>query len=287
MRSPRLLAFARRRPAARPERRTRGLAVFLPGLVALGLALQAGPAPAQSTIPAYSADAVYRAPDGTESTGRVVKSGPDMRLEFAEGARAVVQIIRRAEGRMYVLDPAAQSYFTVQGAPDPQAGDAAYEAPCDPANTAMTCRFLGNEVTSGITAELWELGPAGDPSQLARILWDGARHRALRQEYPDGTVMALAFQAMTEVEGRAVEHWTISVTVPGQPPRAGAWYYDPELRVELREELPTGESRSLRNIQVGPVDPAAFTVPAGWQETPPPSPSGPGGTGVPAAPSAN
>ena len=154
--------------------------------------------------------------------------------------------------------------------------------------TGATCRFLGNEVTSGITAEVWEIGQPGDPSQVSRILWDGARHRALRQEYPDGTVMALAFKAMVQIESRNVEHWTISVNVPGQSPLAGAWYYDPELRVELREELPTGEVRSLRNIAVGAVDPAAFAVPPGWNETAPPGPPGPGsGTGVPMPPSAN
>ena len=274
-----------------PQARTRAGAAGLLAGAALGFlfpALAPEPAAAQNSIPAYAADAVYRTPDGTESTGRVVKSGPDMRLEFTEAGRAVVQIIRRAEGRMYVLDPASRSYFTVQGEPDPQAGAATYEAPCDPNVTAMTCRFLGNEVTSGITAELWEIGAPGDPAQVSRILWDGARHRALRQEYPDGTVMALAFQAMVQIEGRNVEHWSITVTVPGQAPLSGAWYYDPELRVELREELPTGEIRSLRNIVVGAVDPASFAVPAGWSEMSPPGPAGPGGgSGVPTPPSPN
>lgn len=257
-------------------------------LACLVSAQATAPVAAQNSIPAYSADAVYRAPDGTESTGRVVKSGSDMRLEFTEAGRAVVQIIRQAEGRMYVLDPATRSYFTVQGEPDPQAGSAAYEAPCDTTAPGMTCRFLGNEVTSGITAEVWEIGQPDDPTKVSRILWDGARHRALRQEYPDGTVMALTFQAMVQIEGRNVEHWAITVTVPGQAPLSGAWYYDPELRVELREELPTGETRSLRNIVVGPVDPSAFLVPAGWSETSPPGPVGPGrGTGVPTPPSAN
>ncbi len=261
------------------------LALLIP---VLSPVLAVSPATAQTLIPAYAADAVYRTPDGTESSGRVVKSGPDMRLEFTEGGRAVVQIIRRAEGVMYVLDATSRSYFKVQGEPDPQAGSAAYEAPCDQSVTAVTCRFLGNEVTSGITAEAWEIGQPGDPSQVSRILWDGARHRVLRQEYPDGTVMALSFKAMVQIEGRNVEHWIISVNVPGQAPLAGAWYYDPELRVELREELPSGEVRSLRNIIVGAVDPAAFAVPAGWTEISPPQPPGPGGgAGVPMPPKAN
>lgn len=224
------------------------------------------PASAQSGPPAYSADAHYRAPDGTESVGRVVKSGTDMRLEFVQNGRPVVQIIRRAEGVMYVLDPGTQSYFEVRGTPDPNANEAAYAPPCE-ASPQLTCQFIGNETTSGVVAELWEVGQPGQTA--SRILWDGARHRALRQEYPDGTVMTLSFQAMVQVAGRNAEHWAIALSAPGQPVAAGSWYYDPELRVELREELPTGELRSLENIVVGTVDAQAFTVPDGWTETAP------------------
>lgn len=249
----------------------RRLRAGVAGLVAL-LALPVA-ALAQSGPPAYSAEALYRTPDGAESTGRVVKSGPDMRLEFVQNGQPVVQIIRRAAGLMYVLDPTTQSWFEVQGAPDPNAADQGYAPPCEQDTPGMVCRFIGNETTSGITAEVWEIGQQGQP-QASRILWDGARHRALRQEYPDGTVMALAFKEMSQVSGRAAEHWTISLSVPGQPMASGHWYYDPELRVELREELPSGELRSLENIAVGAVDPTLFEVPAGWTKISPPQAPG-------------
>jgi len=224
------------------------------------------PATAQSGPPAYSADAHYRAPDGSESVGRVVKSGADMRLEFVQGDRPVVQIIRRAEGVMYVLDPGTKTYFEVRGAPDPNAIENGYAPPCE-ADTGLTCQFIGNETTSGISAELWEVGQPGQAA--SRILWDGARHRALRQEHPDGTMMSLTFEAMEQVAGRNAEHWRITFSMPGQPVTTGHWYYDPELRVELREELPSGELRTLENIVVGPIDVQAFTVPSGWSETAP------------------
>lgn len=270
-----------------PKRRIAPVAALWFALALLVPLVAAGPVAAQAPIPAYSADAVYRAPDGTESTGRVVKSGPNMRLEFTEAGRPVVQIIRRAEGVMYVLDPGSRSYFRVQGEPDPTAGSASYQPPCDRNDPGQTCRFLGNEVTSGITAEVWELGPPGEASQVSRILWDGARQRVLREQSPNGTVMSLAFRAMEQIEGRSVEHWVISLTLPGQAPKTGGWYYDPELRVEVREELPDGPHRSLENIVVGPVDPAAFEPPAGWTEIAPPAPPSPGGSGVPTPPTAN
>lgn len=253
------------------RRRMRTIMVAALALLAVG---PAGEAMAQSAPPAYSADAVYRAPDGSESSGRVVKSGANMRLEFTQNGQPVVQIIRRAEGLMYVLDPGRKSYYTIQGAADPSAGNTGYAPPCDRTAQAATCRFLGTEKTSGIEAEVWELGPAG---QATRILWDGARKRALRQEFPDGSVMAMTFVGMENIEGRQVEHWQIQVSAPGQSPLGGNWYYDPELRVELREELPTGERRSLEHVAVGPVDPALFEPPAGWREVAPPQPPAPSG----------
>lgn len=250
------------RPALSPARAT---------LLALGLGAVAPlAAAAQNSIPPYTAEAIYRMADGTESSGKVVKSGADMRLEFTDQGRAVVQILRRAEGLMYVLDPATKSYMVVRGKPDPNAAEQGYVPPCQQDAPGMTCRFLGNEVSSGITAEKWEIGQQGQ--QASTILWDGARQRALRQTYPDGSVMTMSFRAMEQINGRNAEHWVITVTAPGAEPRGGDWYYDPELRVEIRETLPTGEVRSLENIAVGPVDPAAFEVPGGWQEVAVPPP---------------
>lgn len=244
-----------------------GLAAIL---AASGLSAQTAAPP-----PAYSADAIYRAVDGTESTGRITKSGADMRLEFVQAGHQVIQIFRRAKGLIYVLDPAAHSYYEIQGAPDPTASDVGYQPPCDRDTQPATCRFTGTEVTSGITAEVWELGQTG---QAVKVLWDGARKRALRQEFPDGSVMAMHFVGMDQINGRKVEHWAIEVTAPGQAAASGSWYYDPELRVELREDLPSGEMRSLENIHVGAVDASAFSVPAGWtQVVRPPAGAAPAG----------
>jgi hypothetical protein len=271
----------RRSPPHRDRRRPLG-AWLRPGLravalpITVALTLHGAPGQAQTAPPPYAAEALYRAADGSESAGRVIKSGADMRLEFTQAGKPVIQIIRRAEGVMYVLDPATRSWFEVRGAADPTAANPGYAPPCETDSQAqgLTCRFIGNETSSGISAEVWEVSQPGQP-QPSRVLWDGARRRALRQDYPDGTVMALAFIAMEELGGRRAEHWSLTVTQPGQAPRVGSWYFDPELRVELREELPTGELRSLENITVGAIDASAFQVPEGWtQIVPPNAPAG-------------
>ena len=78
--------------------------------------------------------------------------------------------------------------------------------------------------------------------------------------------MAMQFKSMQTLNGRAAEYWAIETTTPGRDPMIGGWWFDPELRVVVREELPGGEVRRLENIIVGAVDPVAFTVPQGWQK---------------------
>jgi len=232
---------------------------------ALGAALAvAGMAVAQTERPPdYSARAVHILPDGTQTAGMVVKSGSDIRMEYSEQGRQIVQIVRQAEGLMLLLDPANKTYAEIRGAPSPDPTGAGYLPPCQENDPSLTCAFKGNEVSSGINAELWELSSPGQPGTTL-LLWDGARHRALRQVFPDGTTMKMSFLRTEDLEGRQVEHWTIAYKAPGQAEQTGEWYFDPILRVEMKEVLPTGEIRSLENIKVGPVDPSNFAVPSGW-----------------------
>ncbi len=78
--------------------------------------------------------------------------------------------------------------------------------------------------------------------------------------------MSMSFNAMVDLAGRQAEYWTIDYTTPGQAPLSTGWWFDPTLRVVVREDLPGGGSRRLEDIQAGPVDPALFEAPAGWQK---------------------
>jgi hypothetical protein len=61
----------------------------------------------------------------------------------------------------------------------------------------------------------------------------------------------------------------------GQSMKSTQWY-DPELQIAIREELPGGYFRELRSIQLGPQPDHLFSVPDGYrlvqpQQQPPPS----------------
>ncbi len=224
----------------------------------------ASAATAQSaTSTAYSARAVHEVPGQPETFGLVYKSGQNMRLEFDQNGKSVVQILLPAAGAMYILDPETKSYFEVLGPAVTDEAAEGYVSPCQTPRPGVQCQRVGTDKISGITVEHWVIATS-QQSRPTYIWWDSARRRALRQDHPDGSSSVMAFKAMEDVNGRQAEHWTITVTAPGQQALTGGWWFDPELRVAVREQLPNGETRNLQDVRVGAIDPALFAVPEGW-----------------------
>ncbi len=228
---------------------------------------------------AYTAQAIHAFANEPEDVGKIVKSGAKLRLEFMRDGKDVIQILLPELGAMYILDPATQTYVEILGATMPLTSIEGYVSPCPEQTQGMTCQKTGTDVVSGIKVERWILSTQTQSRPLV-ILWDSARRRALRQDFPDGGSMKMAFKTMEDLNGRSTEHWTINLALPGQDAQTGDWWFDPELRVVVRENLPGGETRRLENIVVGPVDPSAFAIPEGWHEqqaptitTPQPQPS--------------
>lgn len=226
--------------------------------------LTAGAVFAQQSDPArtYSATAIHGLPGQAETSGKVIRSGENMRLEFEQNGREVIQILLPGQGVMYVLDPQSKTYMEMRGPAVPTPNGVRNTSPCDPRKMAI-CEQTGMDTVSGIQVERWQLAAQPQTPPLT-ILWDPTRRHALRQEYPDGSTTAMRFATMETLNGRATEHWAIEIQAPGRDTLNGDWWFDPDLRVVVREDLPGGEIRRLEDITVGVVDPAVFQIPEGW-----------------------
>jgi len=221
--------------------------------------------PALAQTKTYSAQAIHALPGQPETYGSIVKSGQNLRLEYEEAGRRVIQILLPTAGAMYVLDPAAQTYIEYLGPAVPVTDVEGYASPCPNQKPSQSCQHVGDDIISGVKVERWALA-SGEPGKPLVILWNSPRRRALRQDFPDGGSMVMAFQAMQDLNGRATEHWIITLTGADNKISTGDWWFDPDLRVVVRETLPSGETRRLENITLGPVDPALFQVPRGWRK---------------------
>lgn len=235
-------------------------------LIALLGALVFGSPVLAQTLPSYTAETVQTTPDQPDRTGVITKSGQFLRLEFEQDGQKIIQILRPTEGLTYVLYPASQTYIEQRGPEQPEEFADSYTPPCPTAaeEGGLQCSRLGLEVYQSIPVERWHIGAEGDPSQML-ILWDPTRKRALRQEMSNGTLVQMTFLGRQEIESRESEHWVTEVSRQGAATMRNEWWYDPELKLVLRETLPDGTRRKLQNITVGPVDPGLFTVPDGWQ----------------------
>jgi hypothetical protein len=235
------------------------------------LALAAPPLYAQD-LPAYTAETVQTTPDQPSRSGKIIKSGQFLRLEFEQDGQPIIQILRPTEGLTYVLYPATQTYLEQHSPAQPEEFADSYTPPCpaEAEQNGLQCRRLGLELYQSIPVERWHIGADGDPGQML-ILWDPSRKRALRQEMSNGTLVQMTFLGRQEIEGRTAEHWVTEVSRQAAVTMRNEWWYDPELKLVLRETVPDGTRRKLQNITVGEVDPRLFTVPDGWQRLDAPS----------------
>ena len=216
----------------------------------------------------YSATAVSQIPGQPVRRGRIVKSGADIRLEYTRNGKQIIQIVRPTKGLMYFLDPASKTYSTIKGQAVPEESVTGYKSPCPP-NPASRCQRMGQAVISGIQAERWLISTPGQQGGSVDILWDPARRHALSETFPDGRKTLMSFRAMETVSGRPTERWDVTMTQKGQAPIKGEWWFDPDLRVVVRQSIPGGESRRLDDLKVAPYDAALFVPPAGWREVAP------------------
>lgn len=66
----------------------------------------------------------------------------------------------------------------------------------------------------------------------------------------------------------------MTTTLPDGTAKTSTEWYDKELKIVIREELPGGYVREMRDIVVGPQDPGLYLVPQGYQQVAAPEATG-------------
>lgn len=239
------------------------LLILLSGLLpGLALAQMGGGAGAE-----FSATAVQLDGSGKEMMTFKMYVGADgmRRTETTQNGQRMVQIMVPAKGILWMVFPDQKAYMERRGDPAPTpdtSGD-----PCA-GQPNLTCKLLGEESVNGRPAKKWEIASHHQGQTATGIQWiDAERGTPLRQQRPDGTVLELTMLGQDTLQGRTVEKWEMSMTPAsgqGEPVKTLQWY-DPALKVFVRQELAGGGVSELRDIQVGPQPMELFQVPAGFQ----------------------
>ncbi|WP_295450060.1 hypothetical protein [uncultured Thiodictyon sp.] len=263
-------------------------------LLAVAMAA-AGAVRAEGASAQFAADMARSAPDGQVVGGKLFVGDGRTRMEMSQQGREVVRISDQKRGMEWLLFPADKTYLErstpAKGATPAPATPSPEADPCVGLE-GFTCRRIGLEDVNGRPAVKWEMSMTDKGQTLTATQWlDQQRGLPLKHVLPNGQTMELKLLGTETLNGRTAEKWEMTTGVPNQPPTSSMQWYDPELKLAVKEELRGGAVSELKNIHVGPQPDDLFKVPDGYtkktlpQPAPPPG-APPMGTPAPAAPPA-
>jgi hypothetical protein len=229
----------------------------------------AGAAAAPSNVQ-FSAQTVQSSPDKTTRHAQIYVGDNKVRLEYQQDDQKMIQIYDMENQRALLLTPQQRSYIERKL---PRGGMANPMLPPSDTNPCAQmpdaeCHKLGRETMYGRPVIKWEMVIKQDDQTLRSQYWiDAERNMPLRQVFPDGTVSEMRLLGKETLHGRKTERWEITTTRPDQESMTTTQWYDPELKIAIREELPGGYFRELRDIKLGPQPEDLFKVPEGYRQT--------------------
>jgi len=225
----------------------------------------------------FSAQTVQSTEDGEMRTAQMYVGDNQVRMQYRQDGQEMAEIYDMKHQRALLLVPGQSTYMERRmpkgGMRNPMLPPAEVN-PCSMMPNAE-CTQLGAESLFGRQAMKWEMVSVEEGKTLRSLHWiDVDRKMPLRNLWPDGSISETRPTGTATLNGRLTERWEMSTTYPdGHAMKVQQWY-DPELQFAVREELPGGYFRELRNIKIAPQADHLFTVPAGYRQVQysPPSP---------------
>lgn len=231
----------------------------------------------------FSGLAVQAGPEGRSRQARIYVGDNQVRLEHARDGGQMVEIYDMKHHRVLLFVPDQKVYMQRDFEPDASAGNPIAPPqdsnPCTSLSDAQ-CRRIGNDTLYGRPVSQWEISVSRDGETRRSLHWiDDQRHMSLRDVWADGSTTESVLKGRELLHGRITERWErVTRTRDGTEHRSTQWY-DPELKIAIREETPDGFYREIRDIRAAPQPDELFQVPPGYQrvktEKPAPAPEPP------------
>jgi hypothetical protein len=223
---------------------------------------------AQSAVE-FSAETIQSQPGQGQHKGHLYVGKDRVRSDFDNDGETIIQIIDLGKQEAIVINTALKSYMRRSASPleiQAQTSSAKDDSPCA-GMQRLVCKEQGSATVNGRNTLKWEIiNPAAGQGGTMRF-WLDAEHRIpVRQEMPDGSMMEQRLLERATVNGRNTEKWEVTARTPESESQVYWQWYDPELRMNVREQLPDGFTRNLINIKLQSQPDELFSIPAGYTE---------------------
>ncbi len=222
----------------------------------------------------FAAEAIRSLPQQKQSHSARMYVGKEgmRRVEYKAGSKQVVEIIIPVRGITWRLDLAAKNYMEFVKASTPSPAEIQAN-PCA-GQTNVTCTALGREKVNDRDADKWEIITSFKNQDIKVLRWVDANNGfPLIQQMPNGQKAEMRLVGGEKVNGRQVEKWELLSSWNQRSASSYQWY-DPVLKLAVREEGPAGMVNELQNIQQGPQPEHLFQLPPGFNKIDAPKNSG-------------
>lgn len=216
----------------------------------------------------FSGLAAQSGPDGRTREAKLFVGDNQVRMEHRRDGAEMIEIFDMKHARALLLVPAQMVYMqreVPQGGRNNPMLPPANSNPCTLLKDAH-CKKLGSESLYGRSVSKWEVRVAREGKTHGSLHWiDDERHMSLRDVWPDGTVSEQVFEGVENLHGRPTERWVKTTTLTDGKTEVATQWYDPQLQIAIREQLPGGYFREIRDIKIAPQPPRLFQLPAGYR----------------------
>lgn len=217
----------------------------------------------------FSAEAIQKAPMRKDYRAMMFVSKDAVRTESFINNVPVVEIMNSGKNFRVLL--VAKDKIYMQQIKSVRTGNKGLEKsevmnPCEGLmNTS--CRKIATETVNNRETEKWQFTVTRNGQDYNSLHWIDVQYQMpIREFLHNGTVMELTMSGPETLHGRKTEKWSMLIThADGQTISVIQWY-DLELKIMTREEMPGGFVRELVNIKTGKQDKDLFEIPAGYTQ---------------------
>lgn len=211
----------------------------------------------------FSADAVITMPNVPTRVSKLYVGKDAVRRESTSNGQTIIEIVYKNEGKAVLINEHLRSYRENTFDLKKQNNDI---NPCEQIKNAI-CEKLGKETIDGMKTEKWQIISNENGRKMRTLHWvDTKRKLALREFFPDGSVAELKRIKKEKLNGRNTEKWRRELNRPDGSSNDSYQWYDTGLGIAIREELPGGFIRELKNIKIANQPASLFKVPEDYRK---------------------